>query len=205
MLPIKEDNKFFSRFLTKESSTANPSFRVYYGGNSVAVPFVWEAKPGTPKHTKHNFSNVEENKDYLPPLTPPPSYYLNQPKKVPSNNGSKRYSSKIFLGLFPKSLHRRQISSASSSSSSTLSCHSSSMLVSDSMRRSSERSSSLSLSPSLRRERRRTLSSPGSLFDLIVNGHEDNDEQEDVKSPRSVMCFGLVGSRRIRSCSVNEH
>ncbi|KMT06587.1 hypothetical protein BVRB_7g157570 [Beta vulgaris subsp. vulgaris] len=182
MLPIKEDNKFFSRFLTKESSTANPSFRVYYGGNSVAVPFVWEAKPGTPKHTKHNFSNEEENKDYLPPLTPPPSYYLNQPKKVPSNNGSKRYSSKIFLGLFPKSLHRRQISSASSSSSSTLSCHSSSI-----------------------RERRRTLSSPGSLFDLIVNGHEDIDEQEDVKSPRSVMCFGLVGSRRIRSCSVNEH
>ncbi|XP_021723385.1 uncharacterized protein LOC110690807 [Chenopodium quinoa] len=195
MLPIKEDEKF-SKLVTKESSISNPSFRVYYGGNSVAVPFVWEAKPGTPKHTKHVDYSKEEN---IPPLTPPPSYYLKQPKKLPSNNGSKRFSSKIFLGsLFPKSLHKRQVSSASSSSSSTLSCPSSSMLVSDSSTmRSTEESRSLSLS--LSRGKRRTLSSPGSLFDFLVNGQEE-DEHEDMRSPRSILCFGLVGSRRIRSC-----
>lgn len=201
MLPIKEDDKF-SKLVTKESSMANPSFRVYYGGNSVAVPFVWEAKPGTPKHTKHiDFSLEEENKQYLPPLTPPPSYYLKQPKKVPSSV-SKRSSSKTFLGLFSKSMHRRKISSASLSSSSTLSCPSSSRLVSDSTMRSSTDGRSLSLSQSLslsRDKRRRTLSSPGSLFDFLVNGHED-DEQEGMRSPRSVLCFGLVGSRRFRSC-----
>ena len=140
MLPIKEENKLFTKSVTKESSIANPSFRVYYGDNSIAIPFIWEAKPGTPKHTKHNSSNEEENKQYnLPPLTPPPSYYLKQPQKM----ASKKSSSKIFLGLFPKSMHKRQISASSSSSSSTLSCPSSSMFVLDSTIRGSERSSSL--------------------------------------------------------------
>ncbi|KAL2899964.1 Lipoyl synthase [Bienertia sinuspersici] len=183
MLPIKEDDEFFSKVVTKESSIANPSFRVYYGEISVAVPFVWEAKPGTPKHTKHDstFSNEEhQNKDYLPPLTPPPSYYLKQSQNLPSNDTKKFSSTKIFLGLFPKRMHRRQISSTSSSSSSTLSCPSSSIA-----------------------NKRRTMSRTGSLFDFIVNGQEDEDDkEEDMKSPKSVLCFGCVGSRRIRNCSV---
>ncbi|XP_021854888.2 uncharacterized protein [Spinacia oleracea] len=217
MYQIKEDDKLFSKLVTKESSMANPSFRVYYGGNSVGVPFVWEAKPGTPKHTKHTdySKEEEENKQYLPPLTPPPCYYLKQPNKLPTNGNSKRSSSRIFLGnlfLFPKSMHRRQISTTSSSSSSTLSCPSSSMLVSDAstMRSSDEsRNLSLSLSLSLSRSgsgsgsgtrRRRTLSSPGSLFDFLVNGDQEDVEEEDMRSPRSVFCFGLGCSRRIRSC-----
>ncbi|XP_057536237.1 uncharacterized protein LOC130814188 [Amaranthus tricolor] len=194
MLPIKEENKFFSRHLTKESSISNPSFRVYYGGNSIAVPFVWEAKPGTPKHTKHNFSQEEQNKQYFPPLTPPPSYYLKQPQNLPN----KKSFGKNFLGLFPnKSMHRRQTSSAS-----TLSCPSSSMLL-DSMIRGTERSSSLrsSLGLSLSRGRRRTKSNSGSLFEFMVNSQED----DDVRSPRSVLCFGFAGSRRIRSCSIADH
>lgn len=198
MLPIKEENKFFSRHLTKESSISNPSFRVYYGGNSVAVPFVWEAKPGTPKHTKHNFSHEQQNKQYFPPLTPPPSYYLKQPQNLPY----KKSFGKNFLGnLLPKSMHRRQTSSAS-----TLSCPSSSMLL-DSTIRGTERSSSLksSLGLSLSRGRRRTKFNSGSLFDFMVNSQEDDDEEIDIRSPRSVLCFGFAGSRRIRSCSMAHH
>ncbi|TYH89785.1 hypothetical protein ES332_A13G006400v1 [Gossypium tomentosum] len=63
---IKQDDKFFTRLMSKETSMANSSCRIYYGGASVAVPFMWESQPGTPKHTFRD--NV------LPPLTPLPSY-----------------------------------------------------------------------------------------------------------------------------------
>ncbi|KAI3676555.1 hypothetical protein L1987_86166 [Smallanthus sonchifolius] len=66
-LKIKQDDKFFSKLLSKENSAANPSFRVYYGNVSGSVPFTWEIQPGTPKH---KFSD-----NSVPPLTPPPSYY----------------------------------------------------------------------------------------------------------------------------------
>ncbi|KAG4164292.1 hypothetical protein ERO13_A13G005650v2 [Gossypium hirsutum] len=65
-LQIKQDDKFFTRLMSKETSMANSSCRIYYGGASVAVPFMWESQPGTPKHTFRD--NV------LPPLTPLPSY-----------------------------------------------------------------------------------------------------------------------------------
>ncbi|CAL0317611.1 unnamed protein product [Lupinus luteus] len=65
---IKEDDRFFSRLMSKETSMANTSSRIfYYGETSVAVPFIWEAQPGTPKHPL--------SETYLPPLTPPPSYF----------------------------------------------------------------------------------------------------------------------------------
>lgn len=69
---IKQDDKFFSRLLSKESSASNPSFRVYYGGAPSSVPFVWETRPGTPKNPSFD--------DSLPPLMPPPSYYLGSNK-----------------------------------------------------------------------------------------------------------------------------
>ncbi|XAR66010.1 hypothetical protein NMG60_11012045 [Bertholletia excelsa] len=68
-LQIKQDDKFFSRLLSRESSNtkAEASFRVlYYGGAAGSVPFVWESQPGTPRNPFF-FSS-------LPPLTPPPSY-----------------------------------------------------------------------------------------------------------------------------------
>ncbi|KAJ4704284.1 Alkylated DNA repair protein [Melia azedarach] len=71
-IQIKQDDKFFSRLLSKENSSANPSFRVYYGGGAGAVPFLWESRPGTPKCALSETS--------LPPLTPPPSYYSNSDK-----------------------------------------------------------------------------------------------------------------------------
>lgn len=80
---IKQDDKFFLRLKSKEaSSSANTSSRVmYYGETSIAIPFVWEAQPGTPKHPLSETS--------LPPLTPPPSYYSKK------SNTNKKRNSKI--------------------------------------------------------------------------------------------------------------
>ncbi|ESW13701.1 hypothetical protein PHAVU_008G218400 [Phaseolus vulgaris] len=111
---IKEDDRFFSRLMSKETSKANSSSRVfYYGETSIAVPFTWEAQPGTPKHP----SSVTS----LPPLTPPPSYYSN------SKSSNKRRNSKanIFSCILPRFMtgsrkdHGSPASSRSSSSSSS--------------------------------------------------------------------------------------
>ncbi|CAJ1971082.1 unnamed protein product [Sphenostylis stenocarpa] len=111
---IKEDDRFFSRLMSKETSKANSSSRVfYYGETSIAVPFTWEAQPGTPKHPSSQTS--------LPPLTPPPSYYSN------SKSSSKRTNSKanIFSCIWPRFMtrsrkdHGSPTSSRSSSSSSS--------------------------------------------------------------------------------------
>ncbi|CAN1240667.1 hypothetical protein LINGRAPRIM_LOCUS2813 [Linum grandiflorum] len=80
----QDASKFFlttttSRKMTPEKDITalnnyNPSFRVYYGGSSVAaVPFTWESAPGTPKHKLLCSDN--ENCNPTPPLTPPPSFY----------------------------------------------------------------------------------------------------------------------------------
>lgn len=110
---IKEDDRFFSRLMSKETSMANTSSRVfYYGETSIAVPFMWEAQPGTPKHPSSETS--------LPPLTPPPSYYSN------SKSNNKRRNSKFnifscilpnFIGSSRKSNHVSPATSSRSSSS----------------------------------------------------------------------------------------
>lgn len=107
-LQIKQDDKFFSRLLSKESSMANPSLRVYYGGEPGAIPFLWESRPGTPKHTFCDST--------LPPLTPPPSYYSNSNK-----NPIKKHSrSSLLQALFSKtSLKKINLSPLSSSFSSS--------------------------------------------------------------------------------------
>ncbi|KAE9591949.1 hypothetical protein Lalb_Chr19g0124091 [Lupinus albus] len=102
-LQIKQDDKFFSRLLSKETSISYPSFRV-----AVAIPFVWESQPGTPKYT---FSD-----DTIPPLTPPPSYYFNT-KPVNKNKGSR--SNNLLLALFPKLNLKKTIMSSSPSSFSS--------------------------------------------------------------------------------------
>ncbi|XP_054779668.1 uncharacterized protein LOC129287507 [Prosopis cineraria] len=60
---IKQDDQFFCRLLSKESSLSCQSFRV-----SLAIPFEWESEPGTPKRP---FSETP-----FPTLTPPPCYYI---------------------------------------------------------------------------------------------------------------------------------
>lgn len=124
-LEIKKENKFFSRLISRETSVLDSSRRVYYGGASAAVPFLWETRPGTPK-------NALSDAALLPPLTPPPSYFSHCPSRS-SNGDSTHQKSKpkllyaIFAGLGRSrrdQLHHNLSSSSSYSSSSSSSCSS---------------------------------------------------------------------------------
>ncbi|ESW12127.1 hypothetical protein PHAVU_008G086700 [Phaseolus vulgaris] len=159
VLQIKQDDKFFSRLLSKENSMSKPSFRM-----AVAVPFVWESQPGTPKYT---FSQ-----DTLPPLTPPPSYYAKSTKK--NKPVKKRSRSNLFLALFPKLNLKKTILSPSSSSAPSTSL----WLPSDSSK----------VVPVGKHVRKRFLSF-GSSFDF-----RGEDEDEGATSPTSTLCFGLSRS-----------
>lgn len=120
-LKIKQDDKFFSKLLSKETSIANPSFRVYYGNVSGSVPFTWEIQPGTPKH---KFSD-----NSLPPLTPPPSYYSSNPNHHQTKPSNTKYypRSKFLCNLLfnINAIKKRQVASSSPSSLSSSSWSSS--------------------------------------------------------------------------------
>ncbi|XP_002531322.3 uncharacterized protein LOC8269364 [Ricinus communis] len=179
-LQIKENDKFFSRLLSKEASMANPSFRVYYGGVTVAVPFMWESQPGTPK-----YSFCEAT---LPPLTPPPSYYSNSHK----NPIKKRSRSNLLHILFSR-INSKKTSTANVST--LLPSYSSSSTSSPTPSSASSWSSWYS-TPSCRNyhERGRSrsrFSSCGSSFDSRAL----YDDQE-FGSPTSTLCFRVSkGSR----------
>ncbi|XVE84368.1 hypothetical protein DITRI_Ditri17bG0006600 [Diplodiscus trichospermus] len=167
-LQIKQEDKFFSRLLSKENSVANPSFRVYYGGVSGAVPFMWESQPGTPKHT---FSDTS-----LPPLTPPPSYYSSSGSKPMIKKHSR---SGLLYALFPKMISLKKSnklvpSSPSSPSSSSRSC-----------------SSPMFLSMNHGKYHRRSrFSTPGSSFDSRA---DDEEAAAAIGSPTSTLCFAIRG------------
>ncbi|OMO67762.1 hypothetical protein COLO4_30002 [Corchorus olitorius] len=171
-LQIKQDDRFFSRLLSKENSVANPSFRVYYGGVPRSVPFMWESQPGTPKHA---FSDTS-----LPPLTPPPSYYSNSGSAKPTKKHSR---SGLLHALFPKIISLKKSAVAASPSSSALSSSSSS---------SSSLSSSLFLamsSPKKYYKRNR--------FSSFDSSRVDDEEDAAVESPTSTLCFAINGKRSI--------
>ncbi|GMH30120.1 hypothetical protein Nepgr_031963 [Nepenthes gracilis] len=162
-LQIKQNDKFFSRLLSKETSMANPSFRVYYCGVSSSVPFMWESKPGTPKSSSYETP--------LPPLTPPPSYQTHARKPI-----KRRSKSSLFLHLLPrimqKKSHLNSFDVSSSFSSSTRSL-------------SSESSSSMSMSmctPSRVFGRGRSSTVRSMSFDHAV-------DIEDLSSSPPTLCF----------------
>ncbi|URE43865.1 hypothetical protein MUK42_14001 [Musa troglodytarum] len=112
----RQDDKLCSRLLFKERSVAGPSFRVYYGVASGAVPFQWESRPGTPKHISSTAA--------LPPLTPPPSYFYTPMSK----SSMKTCKSSFIRAMLPKlSLRKVHISPSSSLPSSSSSTSSSSL------------------------------------------------------------------------------
>nr|VDD62066.1 unnamed protein product [Brassica oleracea] len=92
----------------------------YYGGAS--VPFVWESRPGTPKH--NHFSEFS----LPPPLTPPLSYYSSGILSTPKRQNKVRakltriMSTSLFHDLKKASNSRKTttdyISGSTSSSSS---------------------------------------------------------------------------------------
>ncbi|OIT27156.1 PREDICTED: uncharacterized protein LOC109214328 [Nicotiana attenuata] len=114
-LLIKDDDKFFSRLLSKENSNkGESSFKFYYyeGSCSSSIPFHWESEPGTPKHS---FANTILN----PPLTPPPSYQSISHLKSLQKVHSKR---KFYHSIFSKRInHSPSIISPTSSCSSSFS------------------------------------------------------------------------------------
>ncbi|PIA58052.1 hypothetical protein AQUCO_00500167v1 [Aquilegia coerulea] len=170
-LQIKQDDKFFSRLLSKEANLTNSSFRVYYGGASGAVPFVWESRPGTPKNKYCDTS--------LPPLTPPPSYQSNSKRDFSNKKPSKF---KLIHTIFPKlNVKKSHVSPTSSMSSS--SSWSSSMS-----------SSSPSSTPMTSKSHRRRASSLSSF-----DSRAYNDEEPSLGSPTSTLCFAFHGDRETSS------
>ncbi|KAI3474763.1 hypothetical protein Pfo_029989 [Paulownia fortunei] len=162
-----DDDKFFTRLLSKESSKSIPSFRVYYGDVSSAVPFTWETRPGTPKHTSSDNSHI-------PPLTPPPSYYTNN-----VNNSSKKQSrSKLLLHNLLRRMNPKKAHLASSHSSA-------SSLSSLSWSSSSHSSYSDPMTTPTYVHKRRRFSSWGSSFD-----ERAMDDRRDEVCP-SRLCFGI--------------
>ncbi|MED6194818.1 hypothetical protein PIB30_032030 [Stylosanthes scabra] len=173
VLQIKQDDKFFCRLLSKENSMSHPSFRVA----AVAVPFLWESQPGTPKHT------FSENT--LPPLTPPPSYYFNNnngKKKIGGSCSRSNNKKKLLMALFPKLMSLKKAILPSHHSSSSFGSSFSSRSNCSSSLSSSDSSSSKVVG------RRRRFLSHGSSFDFRGDHDEDGD---DVISPTSTLCFGI--------------
>ncbi|KAG1338978.1 cell wall protein RBR3 [Cocos nucifera] len=174
-LQIRQDDKFYTRLLSKESSLANPSFRVYYGVATGSVPFLWETRPGTPKNTITTTT--------LPPLTPPPSYYssprIKSSKKSPKSN--------LIHTILPRLTLMRKAHAPPSPSVSLSS--------------SSVSSSSSSFSPTgftgTHHQRRRSASTRFSFS----SGADDEDSVDDG-SPTSTLCFGMrhAATGRLRGC-----
>ncbi|XP_016450729.1 uncharacterized protein LOC107775505 [Nicotiana tabacum] len=170
-LLIKQDDKFFSRLLSKENTArGESSFRYYYcGGSSGSIPFVWESQPGTPKH---KFSDTS-----LPPLTPPPSYQTNAHLK----SLQKQSKPNFFLSIFPKISSKRITFSPSLTSPSVSSSCSSSFSM-----------SSIPITgynPNTRNYRSRSEIE-----------EYDHEKLQIPTSPTSTLCFGcgMGNSKRFR-------
>ncbi|CAK7323514.1 unnamed protein product [Dovyalis caffra] len=192
-LKLKQDDKKVTcKRVTRDVSMASLSTEDYHVGASVAVPFTWESQPGTPK--------IKLRENPLPPLTPPPSYFYNTPKR-PTKKISK---SNILDSIFPKRSTKKTSLPASPASSSSSSSFSS--------RLSSSWSASYSVPSSpMKVSKSRGLyneivSSPKKYFDSrkTMLNHGDRDHEEDeCESPVSTLCFGGIGrgpSARSRGC-----
>lgn len=182
ILQIKEEDKFFSRLLSKKesSNSKESSFRVlYYGGAAGAIPFTWESRPGTPKHT---FSDTCS----LPPLTPPPSYQM-----TPINSRPDYHKPNKLLQFLRTAALRKEKSSAESASFSSASFSSSYSLPSNST------STPIRLNKS---RVRRWSSSADQAVHFGLDVDEDQDEQTSI-SPTSTLCFRSGSRSRGRASS----
>ncbi|XP_022744220.1 uncharacterized protein LOC111295114 [Durio zibethinus] len=175
-LQIKQDDKFFSRLMSKETSMANSSCRVYYGGASSAVPFMWESQPGTPKHPSCDTT--------LPPLTPPPSYHSSFKSK---SKKKKSMKPTLWSSIFPRLITPRK-NHASPSSSWSFTSSSSSLSSRSSLYGSC---SSLSANSSLNRKLFQSRRSYFSCSRSPVHNYMVDDDEEGLGSPTSTLCFGV--------------
>lgn len=173
-----------SKIIVKETSQVNSSSRIYYYGGA-SVPFLWETRPGTPKH------DLFSESFRLPPLTPPPSYYSSSSGKQQSKVRTKqsRFVKTLFNG-------KQHVSRPSISWSSTTSSSSSS---------TSSFSSSSPPSKTEHRAKKCYLSCSRSYV-------KDDDGEEDIglSSPTSTLCYkrgfsSSMGSMKRALCSVLSH
>ncbi|VYS55072.1 unnamed protein product [Arabidopsis thaliana] len=169
-----------SKIIVKESSQVNSSSRIYYYGGA-SVPFLWETRPGTPKHALFSESLR------LPPLTPPPSYYSSS-----SSSGNKLSKARtIKQTRFVRTLLSRHVSRPSFSWSSAS---------------SSSSSSYSSSSPPSKVEHR-----PRKCYSCSRSYVKEDDEEEIVSSsPTSTLCYkrgfsSSMGSMKRALCSVLSH
>ncbi|GMN23442.1 hypothetical protein TIFTF001_000114 [Ficus carica] len=168
----------------------------YYHGesSSVSVPFMWESQPGTPK-----VKFLRENpNNYLPPLTPPPSYCYSPVltnRSSPSPKTTPNKANNFLQAIFPaRSRNKRYPPSSPSyspSSSSSLSSSSRSTLY-----LSVPSSPAVSKTPpsfkSRGRRRNSIIASPRLSVDSRV-GRDHDHEDEEYDSPVSTLCFGRGG------------
>ncbi|KAF8085705.1 hypothetical protein N665_0650s0018 [Sinapis alba] len=167
-----------SKMVVRENSQVNSSSRIYYYGGA-SVPFLWETRPGTPKHPLFSESLR------LPPLTPPPSYYSS------SSSGNKLSKVRTKQTRFVKTLFNRKhhVSHPSISWSSTTSSSSSSSS-------SSFSSSSSPRSKTMHRANKCYLSCSRSYV------KEEDEEEIGSASPTSMLCYKRGFSMKRALCSI---
>ncbi|KAG8046002.1 hypothetical protein GUJ93_ZPchr0008g11495 [Zizania palustris] len=184
-LQVKQGSKL-SKLLSRESSVAAPSFRVYYGVASAgSVPFLWESQPGTPK-------NDAISDTVLPPLTPPPSYYTAGAKEAASHKevsvGGRKGGKHSILSsiLFLSKIRLRKARPSSSSPTSSFSSSTTSS------------SSSSSYSLSFRSTQSPSCASMRSHARAFSVGDEDDEEMA------ATACFRVrhESFRALKSCRV---
>ncbi|KAB2607165.1 protein TPRXL [Pyrus ussuriensis x Pyrus communis] len=156
----------------------------YHGEASafVSVPFTWESQPGTPK------SKFLQNPSRLAPLTPPPSYFSDSPKRSSRKKNSK--SSPLVPNILPKirstSTTSRKASTPSSMpaiSSASPSSFSSSASSSSSPAYSTTYHSvpSSPVTPTKVLARGRSMSSPKVFVDSRILRHDQYEDYHGSK------------------------
>ncbi|CAO2840071.1 unnamed protein product [Amaranthus hypochondriacus] len=187
----------------------------YHAQSPASVPFIWESSPGTPKRHVNINNKVRNNieghdPEFLPPLTPPPSYQynntiINRPsisKKKKQNDGNTK-NSNLIQTVFPRLSLKRDHPPSLSSSPST---------------KSTSPSPSSSTSPLSSLERRRLSFDSRAEIEaemFTYNGYKSyvvrsspsrqskrpEEEEDEVvdggDSPVSTLCF-----RRFTCCNV---
>ncbi|CAH9061587.1 unnamed protein product [Cuscuta europaea] len=190
---------FFSRLLSRQQTAKNNntqhSFRVYYA-EDVSVPFVWESQPGTPIH---RFADAGGDAALRPPLTPPPSYFING-KNPPRKKRNLLRALLVKVSL--KSTRSRAKSSPPAAASVTPSLPSPSFSLSPSFSSCSSSSHSSSSSSAFATPlwrfhggRRRRLASSGSSGSSLEKGIiEEVSGGEESSTPPA--CCGLTHRNR---------
>lgn len=209
-LQIKQEDRFFSKLLSRESSRVDSSSRVfYYGGAPRAVPFRWESQPGTPIR---DFASSDAGSSF-PPLTPPPSYHSKlksksrrfmQIKNVDGHFTPKKVSTKsnIFSKINQNTKKPQHVSQSSSGSSTS----SSSTWSTTSFSSPSVASASSTESKFNRRDSSCARSPPVHFGLERANDHDDNGDDEDEEDMFELPISAMrLGARRtfllkLRSC-----